>query len=625
MNRYIITFFITLFFYAMPLGNAGDCDLVDEIAIKIIQKTDPAYSELFESNRGMELYENFKQVLHNSRGDLFAATQATTQKLGLGHYARVIYEKAFLKSKSWFGRRVVSAVHAFRHLMDHIGKIVRKYVSKQTPGAYDNWWQAMEELHQNGSLSVAFGYPHSKGDVRVMAGIFYSEKSALHLAGQVKHVGQDLVLGNTVLPVQRLKQSPMINVSGMSFPQISAQGVLALLYMHLKLAEKGVYTTINTGAGGPKFHLYLLHGKKRALKRDVIKWARDNKLLKKRSDKAKVVAFVDHLFKVRKKLWKTVNPNTTAQVVAQFHSALNGARTKEGRLDFKKLMKIGRDPHVGMIQFLLKQAAKRGAKLKSAKVDLVTAAMREIVPDYSDPNSYIEAPSSIPDVDSPVNVAVAIKVTKALTGKPVSLKFGVGDPQQTREFLAFLKKANALADHIQVDGAGQHYSPGSGAAAYGTDTSLPVREATIVMNRILLDLGIRDRIHVESSGEVFLPNHGVELLALGADSVAGARTYMAMGLGCSRVKKCASGNCPYGIAARSAGIFALGMNVEQVASRALSASASWHKNFVLSLAELGIQDWRHTRQSSRALTGVTRFNGEAWIPLAEYYARYLKP
>lgn len=402
----------------------------------------------------------------------------------------------------------------------------------------------LESLHKEGDFRGSFGHAVYDGGPEVVSPVIFP-RAALEPLKAAR-----LKLGPAEL-------SAMPGISGMSFPQLSAQSHLSLIYMHLKLAkEQNAPILYDTGEGGPGFALAMLGGDGERAKRELIAWNRaEGRFSEGSLAEAKLVALVDAIMAKRAGLFSEFSPEdlARAQVVAQFGSAMNGARGDEGRVDFDKLRTIAASPFVVMTQFKLKQAAKRGAKVDAKKVDDIVAALRDLKDGLNG-----KFPEVAPDLDSHESIAALIKAAKLVTGKPVSLKFGVGDAKGLHDLLRFLKGANALPDHIQLDGRGDDFSPGSGSAPPAAATSLPADEAIIVADAVLKKLGVRDRIVLEATGDLLLPTEGVKKLALGADCLSGGRLWMGWGLGCAMVRSCADGNCPYGIAARSDSAVGLG-------------------------------------------------------------------
>jgi glutamate synthase domain-containing protein 2 len=524
--------------------------------------------------------------------------------------AKVGWLKAKFVAKAVVARAVFRpALNAFRSVMTHAGELYRKYISGQPQGKHDWRWSVIEGLHKEGDFRGSFGHAVYEGQPEVASPVIFPEAHLETLRASKHAVGA-------------IRYSPMIGISGMSFPQLSAQSHLSLIYIHLKLAkEQGARMTYNTGEGGPGFALAILEGDADKAKRELIAWNLANNQFKPGSKaEAEIVMLVDALFAKRNSLFAEFSPEdlSRAQVVAQYGSALNGIRGEDSRVDFDKLRKVAASPFVAMTQYKLKQAAKRGAKVDPKKVDHIVAALREIRRDQP-----FKSPEIVPDLDSYESVAALVKAARVVTKKPVSLKFGVGDAEDLLAFLKFLKGADALPDHIQLDGRGDDFSPGSGNAPPGANTSLPANEAIIVTDAILKKLGIRDRIFLEATGDVLLPTEAIEKLALGADGVCGARLWMGMGLGCAKVKACANGNCPYGIASKSNSLVGLGLDPEAVGPKGAAAAANWHKTFIQQLAEAGLSDWRDARATLGLGTGSSRVrikDGVKTVPLDRFYS-----
>ena len=506
--------------------------------------------------------------------------------------AKVALLGARTSVKKALGRPYRALLDAFRSLITWAGELYRKYLSGQEMDAHSFRWHVVEDLHKKGDFRGSFGHAVHEGTPEVMSPLVFPEASVDRLRGQ------EAVLRSPLSPPgaeNKLALSPMISISGMSFPQLSAQSHLSLLYIHLKLAkELGVRQLYNTGEGGPGFLLAMLEGDRESLERRIVEWNLENKQFGRDTwDEAKVVQFVIELMHARDRLLAGFSPEDLrrAQIVAQFGSALNGIRNPDNRVDFDKLRRVGESPFVAMIQYKLKQAAKRGAKVNPSKIDSFVAALREIPRDKP-----FKSPEVNPDMDSYEGIARLVLATRVVTGKPVSLKFGVGQAADLYEFLKFLRDARALPDHIQLDGRGEGFSPGSGNAPPTGNTSLPLNEAVIVTDAILKKLGVRDRVFLDATGDILLVDEAVEKLALGADGVSAGRLWMGMGLGCAMVRECADGKCPYGIAARSYALVGLAMDPLQVAPRGYKAASNWWKAYTQELAETGASSWLGFRE-----------------------------
>lgn len=517
--------------------------------------------------------------------------------------------KARAALKRALARRVYRpALNAFRHVMEHAGELYRKYISGQPQGKHDFRWGVIERLHKEGDFRGSFGHPVYDGQAEVMSGVIFRQDALDSLKTMTVRIGAAEV-------------SPMLGISGMSYPQLSAESHLSLLYIHLKMAkELGVRQLYNTGEGGPGLLLGLLSRNPETVKAWIIAWNVANEQFKPGSwNEAKVVQQVDDLMKARDALFAEFTPEDLlrAQIVTQYGSALNGARGPDGRVDFDKVRRHAEDPHTVMTQYKLKQAAKRGAKVDPRKVDDIVAAFREIPR-----GKPFKSPEIAPDMASYEEIAALIKATKLVTGKPVSLKFGVGDTADLLAFLTALRDVDALPDHIQLDGRGDDFSPGSGNAPPGANTSLPSREAIIAADAVMKKLGIRERVVLDATGDILQPIDGVEALALGADLISAGRGWMGMALGCAKVKACAEGACPYGIAAKSGSMVGLSLDPTKIAPKGYLAASNWHKSYIQTLAEAGLDDWRQGRRrlGLDANSGRIRVkDGPKTVPLDRFY------
>ncbi|MEZ0312242.1 MAG: glutamate synthase-related protein [Myxococcota bacterium] len=502
-------------------------------------------------------------------------------------------------TKSGIARHVLHpGLQLGRHGARHVGAFANAYMGS-VPAEYARKFRALELLHETGSFAGAYG--HAQDQAPLVLSKLLPTRSVLQtgLADQTATIGHDMLLTTgEVVPIRKAKMSLMVGTSGMSFPQLSARSVLALVFANAALAEKGVHYLLNTGEGGPDAHLALLTGDHEGLRSLVINHGLATGELKADSmDHARVDELIRRLMAERDALFATIGPDAVkqAQITAQFGSAFNGIRDAEGGIDFAKLQHIGMHASVAMVEFKLKQAAKRGSKVDMKKMDRIAAAIREV-----SPGQKFKSPALNPEIDSYEDIATLVIATKLLTGKPVSLKFGVGDVENMREFLQYLEACGALPDHIQIDGAGKHISPGSGNApptGAAGDSSLTAREGLIAVDTILKHLGVRDQVFLTVAGEIMLPNDAVEAMALGADGTLGARTWMAMGLGCAGVRACDSGACPYGIASKQGSIFAEGPDPQVVGPRAVAAAQDWHDHLLVEMTETGTTDWRTVRKT----------------------------
>jgi len=543
----------------------------------------------------------------------------------LGYKFNKAITRAKFNFKQLIGRKAWKpGIQVFRKGMLEGGELFRKYMAAQNADSRSYHWAVAENLHYTGSFAGSFGHATFDDDIFIMSPVTYPEAAIKEIRTQYMEIGNDLVMGDTgeTVKVSKFKYSPMVGISGMSFPQLSAPSIISLLYIQVQMAKKGILYTYNTGEGGAGFHFAILSGDRQRLKNGVMRWANRSQMFAIGSkEHAQTMAYIDYIMDVRDEVFKDVPKEdiARAQIVAQFGSAMNGIKNGEDlEIDYALLEDIASNPNVVMVQYKLKQAAKRGARVDAKKMDHLTQTIRRLKMEGSD-----KSPANHPDFADYESRARLIIATKLATKKPVSLKFGVGDVQDMYAFLAYLDAKGALPDHIQIDGSDDHFSPGSGNAMPYGDSSLPGDEAVIVVDGILKKLGVRDQVFVEATGGTLLPQKGIEKLALGADGVAAARLWMSMGLGCVGVKRCKDGDCPYGIAARNNSMLAASMDPKVVTARGIAAAEQWFTNYTLWFGEAGSTDWRTFRKTHGLSAPVSRLrkkSGDYMIQLRNTYS-----
>ncbi|PCI37169.1 MAG: hypothetical protein COB53_07360 [Elusimicrobia bacterium] len=506
---------------------------------------------------------------------------------------------AMRKSLNRRHRLKLAAAKLYRPTLTHgrklfigIGKLYRGATGKKMDRQRERWAED-EYLFKHGRLRDKSNRRPSK-----------DASSVKELREQYAHVG-DVVI------------SAMVGVSGMSFPQLSAQSHLSLLYANLKLAkERNVRILHNTGEGGPAFHIALLENDRETVREEIIRWNIENGQFEKGSwDHAKTEHFIDQLMKSRNALFAefTDEDMKRIQIVAQFGSALNGIRGPGYTADESKLAKLGKSDSVVVIEYKIKQAAKRGGKVNFSKVDPFVAAERDLA--IKTAGDTLKSPEVSPEMGSFEAIAELVRRTRRITGKLVSLKFGVGDPRDIKDLFRYLRDHDALPDFVQIDGRGIDFSPGSGNAPPGANTSLPINEALIVVDAVLKQLGIRELVFVNTAGDILEPEDALERLAF-ADGLLGARCWMGMGLGCSQMRECAAGKrgfCAYGIASRSDVIAGLALDPLVVGPKAFKAGEAFFDGTTQLMANAGVTDWPNLRSSH----GLAAANSPLRIQLGE--------
>ncbi|MCH1920230.1 FMN-binding glutamate synthase family protein [Shewanella sp. A3A] len=230
-------------------------------------------------------------------------------------------------------------------------------------------------------------------------------------------------------------------------------------------------------------------------------------------------------------------------LVFQIGTAKYGVRNSKGHLDHAKLKQLASYPQVKMFEIKMSQGAKpgKGGILPGVKVTDEIAQIRGIPvgEDSISPNGHIEF-QNVSDIVDMVNTV------RKVTGKPVGIKFVLGEQQWLQSFFAEINhRGEASApDFITIDGA----EGGTGAAPQPLMdyVGLPLKESLPIVVALLKQNGLKHRIKVIASGKLITPSRIAWALALGADFIASARGNL-FALGCIQAMQCNKDTCPTGI------------------------------------------------------------------------------
>ena len=237
-------------------------------------------------------------------------------------------------------------------------------------------------------------------------------------------------------------------------------------------------------------------------------------------------------------------------LVFQVGTARYGVRDSEGQFDEAKLREVAGHPQVRMIELKLSQGAKpgKGGILPGAKVTEEIARIRGIpVGEASiSPNRHT-------DIATNAELLDRIDWLRGVTGKPVGIKFVLGDPRDLDGLITEISKRGPASapDFIGLDGG----DGGTGAAPMPLMDlmGLTVRESLPILADALTTAGLRDRVRIIASGKMIVPGDVAWALASGADFVASARGFM-FALGCIQALKCNKNTCPTGITTHDPGL-----------------------------------------------------------------------
>ncbi|MCH1492275.1 MAG: FMN-binding glutamate synthase family protein [Luminiphilus sp.] len=230
-------------------------------------------------------------------------------------------------------------------------------------------------------------------------------------------------------------------------------------------------------------------------------------------------------------------------LVFQIGTAKYGVRDSAGNLCDTKLKEVAAHSQVKMFEIKLSQGAKpgKGGILPAAKVTDVIARTRGI-PEGEDSLS----PNRHTDIASVDDLLTMIHRIRAVTGKPVGIKFVLGQPEWLDELCSSIHERGLdhAPDFVTVDSA----DGGTGAAPQSLmdNVGLPADSSLPWVVDKLEEHQLRPRIKVMSSGKMSTPSGVAAALCLGADSVNTARGFM-FALGCIQALQCNKNTCPTGI------------------------------------------------------------------------------
>lgn len=230
-------------------------------------------------------------------------------------------------------------------------------------------------------------------------------------------------------------------------------------------------------------------------------------------------------------------------IVFQLGTAKFGARNDDATLNEEKLRKICENHHVRMIEIKLSQGAKpgKGGILPAEKVTKEIAEIRGIPEGIAaiSPNRHVDASNSEELLD-------LIGQVRRVSERPTGIKLCIGNPLPIRDFLEAIntRGKESAPDFIVVDGG----DGGTGAAPLPLidNTGLTVRESLPLMDDLLREHGLRDRVALVASGKLITSADVAWAFCAGADLVNAARGFM-FSLGCIQALKCDQNTCPTGV------------------------------------------------------------------------------
>ncbi len=200
-------------------------------------------------------------------------------------------------------------------------------------------------------------------------------------------------------------------------------------------------------------------------------------------------------------------------------------------------------PEVKMIEIKFSQGAKpgHGGILPALKNTEEIAKIRSVKP-----FTQVDSPpghSAFSNFDE--MIAFIQQVRTLSNGKPVGIKFCVGDTAEIDEMIQTFAIAKSYPDFITVDGG--EGGTGSAPIEFTNYVGTPLLEGLSFVYKTLEKYQLKDQIKIIASGKAIDAFDVVKLLAMGADTVNMARSFM-LSLGCIQAREYNLDTCPVGVA-----------------------------------------------------------------------------
>ncbi len=200
-------------------------------------------------------------------------------------------------------------------------------------------------------------------------------------------------------------------------------------------------------------------------------------------------------------------------------------------------------PEVKMIEIKLSQGAKPGhGGILPAKKNTKEIAEIRVV----EPFTRVDSPPSHSSFSNFKEMISFIQKVRDLSGgKPVGIKFCVGNNEEIEAMIAAFASANNYPDFISVDGG--EGGTGSAPLEFSNYVGTPLLEGLAFVYKTLQKYRLKDQIKIIASGKAIDAFDIVKLMAMGADAVGMARSFM-LSLGCIQARECNLDTCPVGVA-----------------------------------------------------------------------------
>lgn len=200
-------------------------------------------------------------------------------------------------------------------------------------------------------------------------------------------------------------------------------------------------------------------------------------------------------------------------------------------------------PEVKMIEIKFSQGAKpgHGGILPAKKNTEEIAKIRSV-----EPFTRVDSPPGHSAFSNFEEMIVFIQEVRDLSeGKPVGIKFCVGDNDEIEAMIKAFADANNYPDFIAVDGG--EGGTGSAPIEFSNYIGTPLLDGLAFVNKTLKKYKLRNQIKIIASGKAIDAFDIVKYKALGADVIGMARSFM-LSLGCIQARECNLDTCPVGVA-----------------------------------------------------------------------------
>ncbi|CAL2093051.1 Glutamate synthase domain-containing protein 2 [Tenacibaculum sp. 190524A05c] len=198
---------------------------------------------------------------------------------------------------------------------------------------------------------------------------------------------------------------------------------------------------------------------------------------------------------------------------------------------------------VKMIEIKLSQGAKpgHGGILPAKKNTEEISKIRSV-----EPFTRVDSPPSHSAFSNfEEMISFLQKVRELSNGKPIGIKFCVGNNEEIEEMITSFAKAGNYPDFIAVDGG--EGGTGSAPLEFTNYVGTPLLEGLSFVHKTLVKHKLKDQIKIIASGKAIDAFDIIKLKAMGADAIGMARSFM-LSLGCIQARECNLDTCPVGVA-----------------------------------------------------------------------------